>query len=150
MGLRSAVAEPFRRSGRGRLRTSEFVVAVSIDRDWFDTDQAEHLVDRAVDRGLVVRDGDALVPQFDPDDAPPVDGTPDVDLTAETDRPPFEVILDRLVDDGIEKREAVAEINALQSRLGVSAVAAAVVYARRRGVTANDAAERAIDDLRDG
>ncbi|PSQ67245.1 MAG: hypothetical protein BRD24_00990, partial [Halobacteriales archaeon SW_9_67_24] len=46
---------------------SEFVVALSLDRDWFSPDQASRLVDIAIGEGLVSRDGNDLVAEFDPD-----------------------------------------------------------------------------------
>jgi len=35
MSLRSAVAAPFQQKGRESMPESEFVVALSLDRDWF-------------------------------------------------------------------------------------------------------------------
>lgn len=149
MSLRTVVAAPFRGKGRARLAESEFVVALSLDRDWFSPDQAARVVDLAVGAGLLDRDDDELVPGFDPEDVTVPGGfVPDESLLVE--RSPFEQVLDALGAEGVEKREAVAGINRLQADLDVTIGAAAVVYARRRGVAVPEAAAAARADLLEG
>jgi len=148
MSLRTAVAAPFRSRGRDRLAESEFVVALSLDRDWFTPDQAKRLVDVAAGEGLLERaDGDIRA-TFDPESVDVPDGyEPEESILQQ--RSTFERALDAVVADGVEKREAVAGINQLQSELGLAVEAAAVVYARRRGVDTAELAERAMEELRD-
>jgi hypothetical protein len=146
MSLRRAVAAPFANEGSNRLGESEFVVALSLDRDWFSPDQAKRLVDVGVSEGLLDRDGDDLVTTFDPGDVTLPDGfVPDESILQE--RSTFERVLDAIVEAGGEKQAAVAAINRLQGELGVTLEAAAVVYARRQGVDVGDFAERARGDL---
>lgn len=146
MSLRTAVAAPFRTRGSDRMGESEFVVALSLDRDWFSPDQAKRLVDVAASEGLLERDGDELVAGFAADEVEiPEDFVPQEDVLRE--RSTFERVLDAVVETGIQKQEAVAEINRLQSSLGVTLEAAAVVYARRQGVDVAEFAERARGDL---
>ena len=142
MSLRRAVAEPFRAKGRETLTDSEFVVVLSLDREWFTAEQAKRLVDVATTEGLLERvDGD-LAMTFDRREVAIPDGfTPDEDLLRQ--RSTFERALQTLVEAGIEKQDAVASINRLQAELGVTVEAAAVVYARRQGVAIGDLAERA-------
>jgi len=146
MSLRRAVAVPFREKGRESISESEFVVALSLDREWFSPEQAKRLVDVAATEGLLDRDDDAVSPAFDPHDVSIPDGfQPEEDVLRQ--RSTFERILDALVDAGVEKQAAVAGINGLQSDLGVTLEAAAVVYARREGLDVNDHAERVLGDL---
>jgi hypothetical protein len=142
MSLRRAVAEPFRAKGRETLTDSEFVVVLSLDREWFTAEQAKRLIDVATTEGLLERvDGD-LAMTFDRHEVAIPDGfTPDEDLLRQ--RSTFERALQTLVEAGIEKQDAVASINRLQAELGVTVEAAAVVYARRQGVAIGDLAERA-------
>jgi hypothetical protein len=149
MSLEAAVAAPFRERGRERLGEGEFVVALSLDRDWFTPDQAKRLVDVAAGRGLLSREGDDLVAEFDPADVAVPDGfVPDESVLREQST--FERVLSALTDAGVEKQEAVAAINERQRELGVTIEAAAVLYARGRGVAVGDAAERALAELEDG
>ena len=146
MSLRTVVAAPFRGRGRGTLAESEFVVALSLDRYWFSPDQASRVVALATDAGLLEQDGEELAPTFEPEAvAVPADFRPSESLLVE--RSPFEQVLDAEAAAGVEKREAVAGINKLQAELGVTVAAAAVVYARRRGIDVGSAAEAARADL---
>lgn len=146
MSLRVAVAAPFRQRGTSRIAESEFVVAMSLDRDWFSPDQAKRLIDVATGEGLLSHDGDDLVVEFDPAEVTvPEEFVPDEDVLRE--RSPFEQVLDGLVEAGHEKREAVAAINSLQQDLGVTVEAAAVVYGRREGIDVDEIADGALDSL---
>jgi len=147
MSLRSAVAAPFQQKGRESMPESEFVVALSLDRDWFSPDQAERLVDVATGQGLLAREDGEVLAQFDPSEVEiPEEFVPDESILQEQST--FEKLLDKVVAAGTDKQTAVAEINDLQGRLGVTIEAAAVVYARRRGVDASAEAAEAREELK--
>ncbi|MFT4923335.1 MAG: hypothetical protein ACI8XM_002561 [Haloarculaceae archaeon] len=146
MSLRRAVAAPFRQRGVDRMSESEFVVALSLDRDWFSPDQAQRLVDVATGEGLLDRADDDVVAAFDPGAVEiPDDFAPDESILRQ--RTTFERVLDAVVEAGDEKQEAVAAINRLQGDLGVTVEAAAVLYARRQGVDVSELAARAREEL---
>jgi hypothetical protein len=146
MSLRRAVAVPFRTKGRERLTQSEFVVALSLDRDWFSPEQAKRLVDVATTEGELDRDEDGLAPTFDPHAVAVPEGfEPDDDILR--GRSTFERALEQVTGAGVAKQDAVAGINQLQSELGVTVEAAAVVYARREGVDVAGVADRALAEL---
>lgn len=146
MSLRITVAAPFRQKGAERLAENEFVVALSLDRDWFSPDQATRLVDVATGRGLLDRSEGYVEITFDPTEIEVPDGfVPDEEIIQQ--RSPFEQALSTLADEGIEKQAAVAGINRLQSELGVTIEVAAVVFARRNGVALDDVARQAREGL---
>lgn len=133
MSLRATVAAPFRQSGERRMEESAFVVALSLDRDWFSPDQAKRLIDIAAGEGLLDRTDEGLEATFAVESTEiPEDFSPDEELLAE--RSPFERILDTITAAGIDKRTVVARINELQGDLGVTIEVAAVVFARREGI----------------
>lgn len=137
---------PYRHEGRGVLGESEFVVALSLDREWFTPDQAKRLVDVAVGEGLLSRDQDRLRAEFDPHAVEvPENFEPDESLLR--DRSTFERALDALTDADRDKQAAVADVNALQAELDVTVETAAVLYGRRRGIELADVAERALEEL---
>lgn len=139
MSLRVAAAAPFIQNGSRRLQENEFVVALSLDRDWFSPDQAKRLIDVAVQEGLLEHEDGELVVAFDPAEVSiPEEFVPDEDLLQ--GRSAFERVLDALVAEGMEKHDAVGAINALQQELGVTIETAAVVYARREGIDVEDLA----------
>ena len=146
MSLKVAVAVPFRQQGTDRLGEGAFVVALSLDREWFSPDQAKRLVDVAVGRGLLEKaDGD-LVATFDLDAVDvPSNYTPDTDILREQST--FEQLLDRMTDAGMAKQEAVAAANETQRRLGITLEAAAVLVATREGIAVDAAATAVRADL---
>jgi len=149
MSLRIAVAAPFRQTGSERISESEYVVALSLDRDWFSPDQAKRLVDVATSQGLLAREDGDLLAEFDPSDVSvPEEFAPDESLLREQST--FEKVLDQVVSAGTDKQTAVAEVNELQQELGLTVEAAAVVYARRRDLDVHEEATAALDELKAG
>ena len=146
MSLEVAVAVPFKQRGATRLGEGEFVVALSLDRNWFSPDQAKRLIDVATGRGLLERVDSEVVARFDPPSVTvPEAYEPDESILRE--QSVFERILDALVAAGHDKQEAVAAINERQRRLGVSVEAAAALYAKQQGVDVDDAARAAAEQL---
>ncbi|AUX10419.1 hypothetical protein AArcSl_2804 [Halalkaliarchaeum desulfuricum] len=146
MSLEIAVAVPFRQEGTDRLGRGEFVVALSLDRDWFSPDQAKRLVDIAQGRGLLAEEEGALRAQFEPSNVEvPEEFVPDESILREQST--FERVLDALTEAGVEKRDAVASINERQRRLGVANEAAAILVAREHGIQLDGIADRARSDL---
>ena len=146
MSLRRAVAAPFRRRGVNCLSESEFLVALSLDREWFSPDQAKRLVDIAIGEGLLERADDDLRVTFDPTE-PEVPEQFEPDESVLQRQSTFERLLGRIVEEGTDKQTAVAEINRLQADLAVSIEAAAALYARRNGIEVGRLADRALSDL---
>jgi hypothetical protein len=146
MSLEAAVAVPFRQQGKRRLGEGKFVVAISLEREWFTPDQAKRLVDVATGRGLLAREDGDLVVQFDPGEVDVPDGfVPDESVLREQST--FERVLNALTEAGIEKREAVAAINQCQRDLEVTVEAASLLYARSEGVDVSHLADRALGEL---
>ena len=147
MSLQVALAAPFKRAGRERLTEQAVVVDLAVDRNWVSPDQAKRLVELGVSRGLLEGDEEDLRATFDVQAVDVPDGfTPDERLFQE--RSPVEVVIEALEEAGIERREAVASINDLQGRLGVTAGAAAVLRARQAGVSVPEAVTSVETELR--
>jgi len=147
MSLQVAVAAPFKRAGREHLTEQAVVVDLAVDRNWVSPDQAKRLVELGVSRGLLEQDEDGLRATFDVQDIEIPEGyTPDERLFQE--RSPVEVVIEALEETGVDRREAVASINDLQGRLGVTAGAAAVLRARQAGVSVPDAVTSVETELR--
>jgi hypothetical protein len=146
MSLRRAVAAPFRQRGVERMTESEFVVALSLDRDWFSPDQAQRLITVAESEGLVGRGEDTLTPTFDPAGVDiPDDFEPEESILQE--RTTFERVLDAITAAGVDKQTAVGDINRLQGELELTVEAAAVLYAHRHNVDVTDLAGRVRAEL---
>ena len=146
MSLEVAVAVPFKQRATEQLGEGEFVVALSLDRDWFSPDQAKRLVDVAVGRGLVAEEDGDLRAQFDPADVTVPEGfTPDDSILREQST--FETALDGIVAAGVEKQHAVAAINERQRALAVTIEAAAVLVAKEHGAAVDGFAADVREEL---
>jgi hypothetical protein len=146
MSLRRAVAAPFRQRGVEQMSESELVVALSLDRDWFSPDQAKQLIDAGAGEGLLERAGEDVRVTFNLTEVSvPEDFEPDEGVIQQ--RSTFQQLLELIVENGVEKQTAVAEINQLQAKLGVTIEAAAALYARRQGIDVSRLTERATRDL---
>lgn len=148
MSLRRVVAAPFKRAGASQVTESEFVVTLSLHRDWYSPAQAKRVLELAASDGLIAVEDEHVRARFDPSEVElPPEFTPDEALLE--DRSTFELLLERIVDAGHDKRTAVAEINGLQRELDVTVEAAAAIYGAKQGVGFGGTLERASDELRD-
>lgn len=140
MGLQKVVAAPFKQHGTTRLEESKFVVGVSLDRDWFSPDQAGRITELGIREGLLQREENDLIAQFNPESVVIPSGfEPGDDYLV--DRSPFETVVTELLDEGMDKQSSVAQINQLQVDLGISADAAAVVFARQQNIDLTNAVQ---------
>ncbi len=146
MSLRTTVAAPFKEEGSDEMGESAFVVALSLDRDWFSPDQAKRLVDVAVSEGVLERNDGTVRVTFDPASVDVPDGFNPAESLLQG-RSTFERVLSALVDAGHSKQDAVAAVNRLQSELQISIEAAAVLYAHGEGVDVQTHAEAALKEL---
>lgn len=145
MSRRRVLAAGFKHHGREPLSETELVAAIALERGWFAPDAVRTLVEHAREAGELKGETDALSPTFDVGSVTIPSGyEPPADLI---DPPaPFERVVERLEAAGLEKRDAVAGINRLQSETGVTGDAAAVLFAAQQGV---DVAEEAASVKRD-
>jgi hypothetical protein len=153
MTLRPIVAYPFQKHGREAISTNDFVAALSLDRGWFDPAGAEQCLETAAAEGLLERTeddeegADERVKATFEYAAVTVPEDLDPDPALLEPQSVFEGCVDRLVESGVEKREAVAGINRLQDDLALTVEAAAVVFTRRQSIAVADLATRARDEL---
>lgn len=146
MDLKTVVAAPFRHRGSNTLTDSEFIATLSMELDWFTPEQARRVIDLATSESLLDRSEDSLVPTFAVETISlPDDPTPDESIL--TERSTFEQLLDTITDAGIEKQDAVAEINRLQQELAITIEAAGVLYAHQQGIAVPGITDRIQADL---
>ena len=147
--MKRALAVLFRLEGGRPLSEKEFVQFASYRLSWFKPTEAQRLLRVARDLKLVeMRDGrlylafDVAAVEVPMDFRPP----PGVLEAAPAAQDLFRAALDRVVERaGIDRRVAVAGINAVQERMDVAVEVAALVYARGLGVDISDL----IDPVRD-
>ena len=65
MTLRITVAAPFKHTRKTGMRKNELVYYYALDRKWMSTDQANQLLRRAEEEGLLSLDNGMYAPRFD-------------------------------------------------------------------------------------
>lgn len=150
MSLRRVVAAPFLRRETDEATRAEFIYSLTRDADWFDTDEAEKVLETGVEEGLLKADGDDVRPAFDVSEVDVPDGfSPSARSLIGENRGVFERTVDRLVEAGHDKRESVAEINRRHAEMGdVGVQAAALIVAKEKGLSVADLAEEGLEEMR--
>ncbi len=133
--LERAVAILFKRKGKGSLTEKEFVFSASMDLRWFPPKEAQKLLELGLKKGLLSLEEGKLRPTFDLEsmDAP-LDFVPPAEVLNEEEN-----LFQRLVEaiavaSGQARKRVVASINAVQSKMGIYAEAAALIAGQRAGV----------------
>ena len=146
MSLEATVAAPFKWHATDRLGEGAFVVALSLEREWFSPDQAKRLVAGGAGGGFVVGAEGDWVGQLDPE-AGGIRGGCGPEEDGLREQSAFETALEAAVATGVDKQTAVAAINERQQALAVTIEAAAVLYAKRRDARVDHLAEAVRETL---
>ncbi|MCZ7372217.1 MAG: DUF2240 family protein [Candidatus Methanoperedens sp.] len=141
--LTYTVSMPFKIKGKDALKENEFVLALSIDMNWFPPDQAKNVLKEAEKAGLLKRDGELIHPAFDINSIQiPAGFKPDSSIF---DRKSiFERTIERITaGTGLEKRKVISLINKKQEELSklVEIDVSAILVAMEHGVMVDDLIE---------
>ncbi len=136
------VSMPFKRKGKDTLKENEFILALSIDLNWFSPDQARTLLSDAEKGGLLKREGGEVIPLFDLSSVQiPPSFKPG---SVPGKKPLFDRIIDRItVTAGLDKRTIIALINKKQEELIkiVDIEVSTLLVALEQGVMVDDLME---------
>jgi hypothetical protein len=134
------VSMPFKRKGKEALKDSEFVLALSIDLNWFAPEQAKNVLNHAEKSGLLKREGELVQPAFDISNIEIPSGfKPEPGIFEK--KTIFDRVIERIIlNTGMEKRKVIALINKKQEELAkmVLIEVSAILVALEHGVMADD------------
>ena len=136
-----SVSVPFKRKGKEVLKDSEFILALSIDLNWFNPEAAKGLLNRAEKEGLIKRNGELIQPAFDLNSVQVPPGFKPDPLEK---RSLFDRAIERIIaSTGMEKRRVVSLVNKKQEELSklVEIEVSAILVALEHGVSAGDLIE---------
>lgn len=148
--LTYTVSMPFKRKGKETLKDSEFVLALSIDLNWYTPEQAKTILGEAEKSGLLKREGDVIRAAFDTSSIEIPSGFKPEKPGDFGNKPVFERIIERIIlATGIEKRKVIALINKKQEELAKQVVleVSAIIVAIEHGVMVNDLIEEEYEVL---
>ena len=141
MSLTITIAAPFRHARKDQLKRNEIVYFLSFKQHWMGIEQANMLIARAEEEGLIELHGDMITPLFDVSGVEiPLGYKPGSSVFERSD--PVDDLLARISQQaGIARGQLVAELNRLiQERFGgnLRPEAAAVLIAKRYSVEFRD------------
>jgi len=64
MSLSITIAAPFRHTRKERLKKNEIVYYLAFDRKWMSIEQANNVIQKALEEGLITFEGEMIVPLF--------------------------------------------------------------------------------------
>jgi hypothetical protein len=141
MSLAITVAAPFRHTRKERLKKSEIIYYLAFERGWMNIEQANLLLARARDEGLIAYDGDMIRPLFDTGSVEiPLGFRPSASVFRKSD--PLEELMQRIErEKNIPPTSVAAEMNAIISKEFdgfLRPEAALIILARRHKVPYED------------
>lgn len=138
--LTYTVSMPFLRKGKESLKDSEFVLALSIDLNWFTPEQAKNVLNLAEKSGLLKKEGEMIHPVFDISGVNIPSGFKPEPVSFDK-KTLFDTVTDRIISaTGIEKRKVIALINKKQEELSKMVVieVSALLVAIDHGIMVDD------------
>ena len=111
MTLRTTIAAPFRHTRKTGMRKNELVYYYALDRKWMSTEQANQLLHRAEEDGLIRQENGLYSPAFDSAEVTIPIGFKPTSAIFERNDPTQELIGRIAKARKIEETEIVAELN---------------------------------------
>jgi len=141
MSLAITIAAPFRHTRKELLKKNEIVYYLAFERGWMNIEQANHLLARAKEDGLISYEGDMIRPLFDVISMEiPLGFKPNASVFHRSD--PHEELMSRIARDlSIPLTRVVAEMNTIISKeFGghIRPEGSVVILAKRSGVEFSD------------
>jgi hypothetical protein len=141
LSLITTIAAPFRHTRKDRLKKNEIVYYLAFDRKWMSIEQANVILKRALEEGLVGYEGEMLAPKFDILSVDiPIGFKPSQSVFEEND--PVQSLIDQVVKtSGRQETEIIAELNHVKSKDFDDLLrpeAAVIILAKRYGVPVGD------------
>jgi hypothetical protein len=147
--LMYTAAQPFKRKGTDSLKESEFVMALSMDLNWFKPDTAKAFVQIAIENGVISRENRMLKAKFDINQVKiPMGFKPDPSIFEEKDV--FELIIERIMTNtGEEKQKIIASINRKKEETGglFNIEVLGILVAKERGIEVDDLISKSYKNL---
>ena len=111
MTLKVTVAAPFRHTRKNGMRKNEIVYYYALDRKWMSTEQANLLLRRAEDEGLIGQENGLYFPRFDISEVTIPIGFKPTSSIFERNDPVQELVIRITRSAKIQETEVVAEMN---------------------------------------
>lgn len=141
LSLPVTIAAPFRHTRKEQLKKNEIVYYLAFERGWMNIEQANLLLIRAKEEGLIAYEGDMIRLLFDVQSVEiPLGFKPSASVFRKSD--PQEELLQRIaVEKSVPLTLIVAEMNAIITQEfdgNIRPEGAVIILAKRHGVECSD------------
>jgi hypothetical protein len=141
LSLPVTIAAPFRHTRKDQLKKNEIVYYLAFERGWMNIEQANLLLARANEEGLITYEGDMIRPLFDVQSIEiPLGFKPSASVLRKSD--PQEELMQRIaMEKSIPLTIVVAEMNAIISQEfdgHIRPEGAVIILAKRHKVECSD------------
>ena len=142
-------AMPFKRKGVDSMKENDFVMALSMDLNWFKPAAARAFVKTAIETGILSMEMDMIKAQFNIEDVEiPIGFIPNSASFTKIDI--FEQIIERIMENtGDDKQSIIARINQKKNETrGLFTIEVlGILIAREYGIQVDDLIERSYEEL---
>ena len=111
MTIRTTIAAPFKHTRKAGMRKNELVYYYALDRKWMSTEQANQLLRRAEEDGLISQENGVFTPRFDLSEITLPIGFKPTSAIFERNDPSQELIGRIAKTRNVDETEVVAEMN---------------------------------------
>ncbi|MBS3817689.1 MAG: DUF2240 family protein [Candidatus Thermoplasmatota archaeon] len=138
--MKKALAFLFQRAGE-KIEKDDFIYIQSADLDWYSSEDAEKLLDRALESRLIELDDDEVIARFDFEEIEiPMGFEPSNDLLKkEKEEDLFSELLNEAVDrSDLSRQDIMALVNKKQDKINVEPKTAILLVAREKNIDIPD------------
>ncbi len=145
--MKKALAFLFQREG-SEISKEDFVYAQSVDLEWFSSDEARKLIDKALEAGLVDADENIIKANFEYGQIDiPIGFEPSKKILESKSKDIFSEILDEMVEkSSLSKQQIMSKVNEVQDKLDIEIITAMLLVARKNDISINDL-DRKIEEV---
>jgi len=141
--LKKALAFLFQKEGE-KISEEDFIYAQSVDMEWFSSDEAREVIDKALESGFIKVTEDEIVANFDYESVDiPMGFKPSEDILEEKKRDIFPDLLNEIEEKSdLSKQEIMSKVNEKQDRLNIEITTAVLLVAHELGINLKDKNQR--------
>ena len=141
--MKKALAFLFQKEGE-KISEEDFIYAQSVDMEWFSSDEAREVIDKALESGLIKVTETEIVANFDYESVDiPMGFEPSEDILEEKKRDIFPDLLNEIVEKSdLTKQEIMSKVNEKQDRLNIEITTAVLIVAHEFGINLKDRDQR--------
>jgi len=133
--LKKLIAFIFQRSGKEKMNEKDFYMSVSFELGWLTPGEGMKVIEKAVEKNLLVKENDTIYPAFDYKNVEiPLGFKFDGDKLKEMEKDLFSRIIDKIViESKLGEKKVRKEIENIEKNLNVYPEVAGIFFGKKIG-----------------